>query len=308
MSLSYVPGDCHVCHQSNVRVRRMKCGRHNYCRMCVEFVPRLVNGDFSCKVCSERSKMIETERRNKLDAFYAIQAGLKTEKPEVTVSLNGNNIIALEEPSEDDDLDGYNEQWEHLLKSVPDASCTTTSGVNPHSGDEENHTNSSENTMDQIPRKSSYIHLTLPLAWNDDGEPESVIHKPLIPNTVTGLLDSQNSFTKPERMRQGKSGPQALGLGRKPTKGCGFEPDPNEIERGTSPHKGLRPRGSYSWVADERYDGLDVSQSETEQLREQIGDIEGPSFICNSSSASEDSLVSPTTPRKLSFDEEFWDN
>ena len=56
-SVPFVDGHCEVCNQSNVKIRPLLCGKHNYCRMCQEFVPRLVKGDFSCTKCSNRYEM-----------------------------------------------------------------------------------------------------------------------------------------------------------------------------------------------------------------------------------------------------------
>ena len=46
----YEFGTCHVCHQRSMRVRKLWCEKHNYCRSCGEFIPRLRSGDFSCQV------------------------------------------------------------------------------------------------------------------------------------------------------------------------------------------------------------------------------------------------------------------
>ncbi|XP_052257783.1 uncharacterized protein LOC127862619 [Dreissena polymorpha] len=317
MALAYVPGHCHLCQQANAKVRRLKCGRHNYCRMCGDLDPRLVKGDYSCKKCSEKLTKRTVDRRAAIDNFLFEKAGY---------DVNYDQPMTDDLP-EQTDLDGNNSEWEHLLKPFP-------VGVRNSRPDD-------TQDLQPIPRKSSFLHLTLPSAQQESSHSSpSPVQPTRIEGTVTQLLGndkpSNNRRYASEKKADKASNSSSAGSDVsekslesvedllpskltpctsdnqvwKPTDWYNlrrFEPNPSEVERCSSPCKSVRPRSAPSWCEDvfPRTD----SQTESEALRSEIGDIEGPGFSASSSrSGSGYSLTSSDDEFRKNVLDDFWDS
>ncbi|XP_052767921.1 uncharacterized protein LOC128208403 [Mya arenaria] len=316
MALQYVPGDCHVCFQSGVRVRRLTCGRHNYCRMCADFQPRLVNGDFSCKQCQDGKRRRGGDRAI-IDDFLALRTG-------TPATLTGDQRAPADAETVDDtDLDGNNAEWEHLLQPA------STSSTLPRAS-------SFQEEFLPIPRKSSFLHLVIPTASKESSDSSPSPNQPtMIQATVTQLLSAKLENLKQVRQtnqtRSGSSSdssvcaytvhamPEVLPRSEMPSP-VPRTPPPSarkaderfnivEEERGSSPCKGIRSRSDSIWYDVDEAFPKSESQMELEQLKDDIGDIEGPGFSSSSSrSASCDSLTSSgRSSRKQNFDS-FWDS
>ncbi|XP_021340561.1 uncharacterized protein LOC110441677 [Mizuhopecten yessoensis] len=115
-------GGCDFCYQKNVKIRPLECHSHFYCQVCEEFCPKIRKGDFTCRKCSHRTRVLDDENRKRVDDFYVKQEGLAKPKgfQEVIISIDGANIISFndDDDEEDGDLSGNNTEWDFLLQSL----------------------------------------------------------------------------------------------------------------------------------------------------------------------------------------------
>ncbi|XP_045187607.2 uncharacterized protein LOC123545345 [Mercenaria mercenaria] len=274
-------GYCHVCHQKNAKTRKLWCEKHNYCQSCAEFIPRLRHGDFTCQRCPEKGKA---------DPFLASQTECETRK------YKRSKHVIDSDDSDDNDLEGNNQNLDQLLESLIKPAVQDK----PPSGKEK------REEFKPIPRKLSFLHLSLPSANSDVTERTQSPKPNLICNTVTQILNSPQSNKLRSRRAESKSSSstdsnhdshsssQRKGLylnefaplpKEKVLLFKKFEPDPSELERNSSPCKGVRPRSCQSDFSDSSHHSTS-SVSETEQLLELIGEIDGPDFPSSSSSRS----------------------
>lgn len=288
----FVSGTCHVCHQRNMRVRKLWCERHNYCRSCAEFLPRLRNGDFSCQRCPENGRV---------DPYLVSQNEYFNSRN------NRSQHLVDSDESDDNDLEGNNQNLDELLETLIEPSI------------KENIASAQENQEEfkPIPRKLSFLHVSLPSAHNDVNEETTSAKPNFICNTVTQLLHSPEKLLSRRAELQRKCATNRIGNKQNvdrqkevqakdtPTKTTettqvfsNFKPESPELERNTSPCKALRPRSCQSDFSDNSFQATS-SQSETEQLLDLIGKIDGPGP--SSSSSRSGSVTS-----NISYDD-FWD-
>ncbi|XP_060577121.1 uncharacterized protein LOC132734400 isoform X1 [Ruditapes philippinarum] len=346
----YESGMCHMCHHRKMRVRKLWCEKHNYCRSCAEFLPRLRNGDFSCTRCPN----------------FGIDPYLVSQSENLDKKNKMSHYIIDSDESDDGDLEGNNQNLDELLETL----------IKP-SVQENNHcVKGNQEDLKPITRKMSFLHVSMPSAHNDAIEETASAQPNLICNTVAQLLHSPEKLLSRRAELQRKCATKSFcntetvdpqkeiqpkDLTSKTTENfpvfkpdspelerntspckerllsrraelqrkcatksfCNtetvypqeevqpkdltskttenfpfFKPDSPELERNTSPCKGVRPRSCQSDSSDYSYHTIS-SQSETEQLRHIIGKIDGPD---TSSSSSRSSSVSSNT----SYDD-FWD-
>ncbi|XP_060577122.1 uncharacterized protein LOC132734400 isoform X2 [Ruditapes philippinarum] len=284
----YESGMCHMCHHRKMRVRKLWCEKHNYCRSCAEFLPRLRNGDFSCTRCPN----------------FGIDPYLVSQSENLDKKNKMSHYIIDSDESDDGDLEGNNQNLDELLETL----------IKP-SVQENNHcVKGNQEDLKPITRKMSFLHVSMPSAHNDAIEETASAQPNLICNTVAQLLHSPEKLLSRRAELQRKCATKSFcntetvdpqkeiqpkDLTSKTTENFPvFKPDSPELERNTSPCKGVRPRSCQSDSSDYSYHTIS-SQSETEQLRHIIGKIDGPD---TSSSSSRSSSVSSNT----SYDD-FWD-
>ncbi|KAL3873627.1 hypothetical protein ACJMK2_036722 [Sinanodonta woodiana] len=312
-------GDCSLCHQKNVKVKQLICGKHYFCRMCYEFVPRLKKENLSCANCAsdERSK-IKRESLDRVDAFLAQQTGMGTSKfQEVTMSVKGDNVISFTE-SDDTDLSGNNEEWERLLQ--PDVSVLETNARRTPAQKEKRQENDiSERAnknlpeMIKVPKKPSVIRLVVSSfdhkydsKYGRHSGKQAVVNnvmEPIRPESSRSNISSDSgSISLSTRCHRHSSAEGTYAdvedctsqYGENSSRGNARVDDEEEIERCTSPVKApklFKPRPQRRFCEDDSDD--------FEVLNEELGEIEGPGFR---SSPDVEGSTRPST----SSEDDFW--
>ena len=150
---------------------------------------------------------------------------------------------------EENDLEGYNTEWDYLLQSTHMSPVKSTKYEQPAF----NEKLKTQPALDYIPKlpkiqkKSSYIHLVMPIANTDYNPLKNETAPQPIASTVTELLESEMPEPSKSMSSSGSSincaslrAKFGSGIITKPRRSLAtFQTDPNEIERGTSPCKGI---------------------------------------------------------------------
>ncbi|KAK3595924.1 hypothetical protein CHS0354_032431 [Potamilus streckersoni] len=315
-------GDCCLCHQKNVKVKQLICGKHYFCRMCYEFVPRLRKGNLSCANCASGEKIrMNRQSMDRVDAFIAQQTGMDSSKfQDVTMSVRGDNIISFTD-CDDNDLSGNNEEWERLLQ--PDVSVLENNAhrksIQKEKHEESEISKRKNNSFPIIPesikvtKKQSVIRLVVPsIDHKYDSKYGRYSGKQPIVNNVTELIRLESSRSN----ISSDSGSMALSTrchrhssaegtyadvedftsqyGENSSRSNARVEDEEEIERCTSPIKApklFKPRPQRRFCEDDSDD--------FEALNEELGEIEGPGF------RSSPDVEGSTRPSTTSEDD-FW--
>ncbi|XP_062604169.1 uncharacterized protein LOC134265988 [Saccostrea cucullata] len=255
---------CDFCYQSGVPVKPLLCNKHFYCSVCEKFAPKFCKrADFTCSRCSTKTN-IQHQRIN-LDfspnnVFSEHTGKKKPEFKEVAIAMEGGTILSFGDPDQDsdDDLEGNNVEWDHLLQSMtsPQPNLETE-----------------RRSSEQIKRNHRHV---LSCADGPESQESAVIRgfkesRDEVNNQNTSLRSSEHyrrgNTQKSESMNEKITKKQEKGSST--VKTTRVKEVKEEEERGSSPVKGLRPKFS-------RFETLPGEFSEDENDFSPIGDVEGP--------------------------------